>query len=1202
MNEADAHNVADEIIFNFTGRHLTDLESALIIASWKGLAYQEIKGYDGKFYNVDYLKSVGAKLWKVLSDSLGERVHKQNFKKALERYLQRRDAVSVYHNSRIDWGESPHLPAFFGRESELNELKHQILTEECRLVTIWGMGGIGKTSLAVKLIEHIESSFELVIWRSLVNAPRLGELLEQLVPFLSSKQMSNPQISSLLSCLRTSRCLLVLDNWESLFQPGKQTGSYRTGYEDYGDLLEAVGKMRHQSCLILTSRERPFESVTSPGAYTMRLSGNFEVSQQIVRSNSLSPADDIQIDRLCERYNNNPLAVRLALAFINEIFEGNISYFIETAEYCFGDIRRLLEIQFERASFLEKNLMLWLSISREPTHYNELAKNVFVSKKDKINDALDSLSKRSLIESKGSGYYGLQPVLMEYITDVIIELMFTELEDGEMNLFKSYPLIQPTGKDYVVAAQKQFILDPIKNICGFSSLPASRRRERILELLNNLRQRSQPDSRYGIGNLINLATSLEVDLTDFDFSNSFVCHADLRDIPLYNTNFSNSSFHKTCFTNMFGGVFSVAFSPSQKLFAASDTNGKIHFWSLPIGQQEMSFRGSKNWVPCITFSPSGNQLASGNFDTNIRLWNATTGQCISTLCGHQGPVISVDFSPCGRYLASGSMDGTVRVWNIETGDYSTIENFVNNTSGESQSTQIYSVCFSPDGKFLARGAADGNVKIWSMETYDFLEILEGHEGPVWSIDFSLDGKTLASGSWDSTIRIWDVNSWQCLRIIQGHRGRVFAVNFSPIDIQTLASSSADQHIKVWDVSNGNCLHNVHAHHNWVWSIDFTPDGQKIVSGSYDSEIKIWDLNAQTCRCSKHINGFLDVIYRLSFSSDGRLISSHTGEKCARVWDMNEGICLLTLKGHSSWVMCSCFSQDGRILATASYDQTIRIWDAQTGNCIRVMNGHNEGINFVAFSFDGLNLASGSSDNTIKIWDSETGECLRTLGGHSDAVHTVIFSPNREFLASCSHDQTIKIWDVETGKLVKSMGGDGEDGHSDWIYNICFCPSGRFIASASHDKTVKLWNLQSGHCLATLSRHSDWVWSVCFNPDGKYLTSASKDGSVNIWVIDSELSETLNISHYRTLHIENFQETSMGVFSAIFNPDGNVLAVSGQNEFIIICDVETGETLRSLRTPKLYEGMNISGARGLSLAQEEALVTLGAIKLRPRVVH
>jgi hypothetical protein len=61
----------------------------------------------------------------------------------------------------------------------------------------------------------------------------------------------------LLQYLRSSRCLLVLDNAETILRKGDRAGSYREEYEGYGQLLRCVAETPHHSCLVLTSREKP---------------------------------------------------------------------------------------------------------------------------------------------------------------------------------------------------------------------------------------------------------------------------------------------------------------------------------------------------------------------------------------------------------------------------------------------------------------------------------------------------------------------------------------------------------------------------------------------------------------------------------------------------------------------------------------------------------------------------------------------------------------------------------------------------------------------------------------------------------------------------------------------------------------------------------------------------------------------------------
>jgi nicotinamide riboside kinase len=166
-------------------------------------------------------------------------------------------------SKRQDWGEAPDVTAFYGRTEELATLEQWVVREHCRLISVIGMGGIGKTTLAVKLAEQVQDEFEYIVWRSLRNAPVLQELLADVIRFLSNQQETDlpeaidGKISRLLEHLRASRCLLILDNAESILSSDGRAGAYREGYEGYGQLLSCIGETRHQSCLVLTTREKP---------------------------------------------------------------------------------------------------------------------------------------------------------------------------------------------------------------------------------------------------------------------------------------------------------------------------------------------------------------------------------------------------------------------------------------------------------------------------------------------------------------------------------------------------------------------------------------------------------------------------------------------------------------------------------------------------------------------------------------------------------------------------------------------------------------------------------------------------------------------------------------------------------------------------------------------------------------------------------
>lgn len=134
------------------------------------------------------------------------------------------------------------MGTFYGRTEELETLNQWLVLDRCRLIAILGLGGMGKSSLAAKITQQVQGDFEAIIWRSLRNAPTLETLLAELVPFVSQQQETQATPERLLAWLRQRRCLIILDNVETILQAGDCVGCYQPGYADYGDLLRLLGR------------------------------------------------------------------------------------------------------------------------------------------------------------------------------------------------------------------------------------------------------------------------------------------------------------------------------------------------------------------------------------------------------------------------------------------------------------------------------------------------------------------------------------------------------------------------------------------------------------------------------------------------------------------------------------------------------------------------------------------------------------------------------------------------------------------------------------------------------------------------------------------------------------------------------------------------------------------------------------------------
>src|SRR6266446_2671214 len=185
-----------------------------------------------------------------------------------------------------------------------------------------------------------------MLFRSLRDAPSceawLADCLQVLSPqpLVSVPESLEGRLSLLLERLRERRALLVLDNLEALLQEGDLGGHYCPGFEGYGQVLRRVGETAHQSCLLLTSREKPAGLVLLEGTLSrvsaLRLAGlEQDACEQMLAEKEVVGTPE-EWACLVEMYGGNPLALKIVAETITDLFGGSIGLFLKQGTAIFG--------------------------------------------------------------------------------------------------------------------------------------------------------------------------------------------------------------------------------------------------------------------------------------------------------------------------------------------------------------------------------------------------------------------------------------------------------------------------------------------------------------------------------------------------------------------------------------------------------------------------------------------------------------------------------------------------------------------------------------------------------------------------------------------------------------------------------------------------------------------------------------------------
>jgi WD40 repeat protein len=554
--------------------------------------------------------------------------------------------------------------------------------------------------------------------------------------------------------------------------------------------------------------------------------------------------------------------------------------------------------------------------------------------------------------------------------------------------------------------------------------------------------------------------------------------------------------------------------------------------TAPGGPLLRTLAGHTGSVNAVALTADGRQAVSASSDDTIKLWDLETGQEIRTLAGHTGSVNAVALTPDGRTALSASFDHTLKLWDLDSGKE--IRTLTGHTGW------VNAVALAPDGRTALSASKDETLKCWDLASGRELRTLVGHTGPVFAVALAPDGLTALSTSEDCTLKLWDLHTGLVLRTFEEHSDSVTAVALAP-DGRTALSASDDRTLKLWDLHTGRELRTLAGHTDDVDAVALSPDGRTALSASQDETLRLWDL--ETGQEIRILAGHTDGVDAVALAPDGRTALSASHDGTLKLWDLDAGTELRTLAGHTDWVNAVAVTPDGRRALSASRDQTLKLWDLHTGREIRTLAGPADRVNAVALSPDGRTALSGSLDGTLKLWDLDAGQELRTLAGHTGSVSAVAFTPDGRTALSASHDHTLRLWDLASGRQIRTLAG-----HTDSVRAVALTPDGRTALSSSAGRTLKLWDLHTGREIRTIAGHEGTVEAVALAPDGRTALSSSWDYTLRLW----------------NLHTGREIRTLTGhtgwVEAVALAPDGRTALSSSCDHTLRLWDLHTGACL------------------------------------------
>jgi WD40 repeat protein len=542
--------------------------------------------------------------------------------------------------------------------------------------------------------------------------------------------------------------------------------------------------------------------------------------------------------------------------------------------------------------------------------------------------------------------------------------------------------------------------------------------------------------------------------------------------------------------------------------------------------------GSPN---AFVLSQDNQRFITGHDDNSIRIWDRFTGIELQKLVGHKGSVNCLVLRGNGDILCSCSDDGIIRFWNLGDGTCS-------------------------------------------------LELVG--EMRIEVISLSLDGKTLYSGGDEAVVREWDLVSGICQRTFIGHKNSINAITISK-NGQLLYSCSNDHTIKEWRIADGNCQKTFEGHSKRVKAILLSADDQLLYSCGRDGVIKEWKTSDGTCQ--QTLGDYGSPINTIALSNNGELLYSGSDNGTVKEWKLSTGNCQQILQQYKGSIHCLILSKDEQSLYSAGSDPghndgMIKEWKLSDGTFQHtIFQGYQDSLTAIAISNNGELLYSGSNYGIIKEWALTDSTCQRIFGGHQDAVNCLTLSKDGEYLYSGSDDCKIREWELSTGICHRIF-----DCYEGSVNIITIGKDGKSLYSGHENpdngsKYIKEWNLIDGICLCTYEHYGSWGWGG--NGDifkhKESLHFVVSDQMVKAW------EKIRGGNDWKRLKNQKSSVRSIGM-----DASRQFLYSSGDDGIVMKWDVKNN-SFCSMFDTRLCAGANITGVKGLTHAQTDTLITLGA---------
>jgi WD40 repeat protein/tetratricopeptide (TPR) repeat protein len=585
------------------------------------------------------------------------------------------------------------------------------------------------------------------------------------------------------------------------------------------------------------------------------------------------------------------------------------------------------------------------------------------------------------------------------------------------------------------------------------------------------------------------------------------------------------------------GWAALAYTPDGKTLAVGDHDAVRFLEPETGGQQREPLKLADHGSFTAAFNPDGRRLAvvprdeQGNGKA-VRILDLDTRKQVRDFALPEATVVGpapmpFRYSPDGRQLVfyDWKRQQVLRVVDVASGKL--LGNLPHGGSGWG-----VRVAFSPDGQRLAvRG---DSLAVWNVRDLTEPTALRGRSDGVLGVASVPDGRqvltianrlphygrrSVALGSdGPGGGGYWLDDGFGGLRTFAGiiavggfygFGSAPFGGNDQYADAWQLSPKSVGPawELTRWDADGGGVVATQPGHSARLKCAAFSPKADRVAVGEEDNAVSIWDTRNGRELFSSAVS---EPPMQLTFGPDGSFVAVPAGD------DKSQHIVILeATTGDVRRVIVPrlyvggiALSPDGRSVAgmagttakgntggagwTGTLDRVLT-WSVETGveRTLVTWPAGQAAWGALAFSPDGRLLAGRTAEEVVTLWDAQTGVKRLELKGHVN-VGGFAFSADGERLATTgANDQVIKVWDTRSAEEVYSYQCPFQVGP------IAFRDNAALIAAKRHGEAAPVAVVLSAEAVPSRTYFAGLAGSAVFSPDGRLIATRSRANEILI---------------------------------------------------------------------------------------------------------